>query len=85
MENSFCIYSKNNLISPIAIFKKTKLTIDPLSLGIYAPGPQVSTYRPEFSGRLASELRSGPRARNGELKGSGVLGTEGYNSPFRGA
>ena len=27
---------------------KKKLTIDLLSLGIYAPGPQVSTYRPQI-------------------------------------
>ena len=61
------------------------LTIDPSSLGIFAPGPQLSTYRPQILREFESELRFGFRARNGELKGSGVLGTEGDNSPFRGA
>ena len=32
---------------------------------------------PEFCGKYKSELRSGFWARNEELKGSGVLGTEG--------
>ena len=50
------------------------LTIDLLSLGIYAPRPQTLTYRPKFCGEFESELRSGFRARNGELKGSGVSG-----------
>ena len=40
---------------------------------------------PKFCGEFESELRSGFRAQNGELKGSGVLGSEGDNSPFRGA
>ena len=40
---------------------------------------------PKFCGEFESERRSGFRARNGELKGSDVLGTEGDNSPFRGA
>ena len=30
------------------IKKKFNLTIDLLSLGIYAPGPQVLTYRPQI-------------------------------------
>ena len=40
---------------------------------------------PKLCGEFESELRSGFRARNGELKGSGVSGSEGDNSPFRGA
>ena len=40
---------------------------------------------PKFCGELEYEFRSGFRARNGELKGSGVSGTEGDNSLFRGA
>ena len=47
--------------------------------------PKFRPTDPKFCGELESELRSGFRARNGELKGSGVLGTEGDNSPFRGA
>ena len=40
---------EKNLISPFAIFKKkVNLTIDPLSLGIFAPDPQLSTYRPQI-------------------------------------
>ena len=35
--------------SPFAIFKKKiNLTIDTLSPGIFAPGPQLSTYRPRI-------------------------------------
>ena len=30
--------------------KNVNLTIDLVSLGIYAPGPQVLTYRPRFCG-----------------------------------
>ena len=37
------------MFSPFAVFKKTvNLTIDLLSLGIYAPGPQVLTYRTQI-------------------------------------
>ena len=62
------------------------LTFDLLSLGIYALGPpSFDLPTPNFVGEFESELRSGFRARNGELKGSGVSGTEGDNSPFRGA
>ena len=65
--------------------KNANLTIDLLSLGVYAPGPQVLPTDPKFCGKFESELHSGLRARNRELKGSGVLGSEGDNSPFRGA
>ena len=47
--------------------------------------PMFRLADPKFCGKFESELRSGFRARNGELKGSGVLGMEGDNSPFRGA
>ena len=40
---------------------------------------------PEFHGKFESELRSGFRARNGELKGSCFSGSEGDNSLFRDA
>ena len=40
---------------------------------------------PKFCGKFESELLSGFRARSGMLKGSGVSGSEGDNSPFRGA
>ena len=40
---------------------------------------------PKFCGKFESEHRSGFQVRNGELKGSGVSGSEGDNSPFRGA
>ena len=46
--------------------KNSNLTIDLLSLGIY----DLPT--PNFCGEFESELRSGFRDRNGELKGSGV-------------
>ena len=39
----------------------------------------------KFWGEFESELRSGFWVRNGELKDSGVLGSEGDNTPFRGA
>ena len=45
--------------------------------------PEVCPTDPKFCGGLESELRSGLRARNGELKGSGALGSEVDNSPFR--
>ena len=50
----FCIImtsqEEKKLISPPRKSKKKKinLTIDLLSLGIYAPGPQVLTYRPQI-------------------------------------
>ena len=47
--------------------------------------PKFWTTGPNFGGDFESELRSGFRGRNGELKGSGVSGPEGDNSPFRGA
>ena len=40
--------SKKNPISQPRKSKKSNLTIDLLSLGIYAPGPQVLTYRPQI-------------------------------------
>ena len=43
--------------------------------------PEFCPTDPEFCGEFESELRSGFRVRNVELKGSGVLGY----SPFRGA
>ena len=51
--------------------KNVNLTMDLLSLGIYASGPQVVIYRPPIS-----------RARNGELKGSGDSGSEGDTLRF---
>ena len=39
---------KNNFAIRHFQKKKINLTIDPLSLGIYALGPQVSTYRPQI-------------------------------------
>ena len=68
-----------------AIFKNNNLTIDLLSPVIYAPGPKAFTSDPKFCEKFESELRSGFRVRNGEVKGSGVSGSEGENSPFRGA
>ena len=60
-------------ILPFHIFKKKiNSTIVLLSLGVYAPGPQVLTYRPHILREFESELRPGFLARNGELKGSGV-------------
>ena len=47
--------------------------------------PKFWPTNPKFCGEFEYELRSGFRSRNGELKGSGVSGTEGDNSPFRGA
>ena len=41
------IDKSKKIISPFVIFKK-KLTIDRFSLGIYALGPQVLTYRPQI-------------------------------------
>ena len=71
--------------SLFAIQIKCNLNIDLLSVGSYASGPQVSTYRPKVCGKFESELRLGFRFRNGKLKGSGVSGSEVDNSPFRGA
>ena len=34
--------------------KKITLTIDLLDMGIYAPGPQVSTYRPQIMRRVCA-------------------------------
>ena len=39
---------KKNSFATSKVKKKIKLTIDLLSLGIYAPGPQVLTYRPQI-------------------------------------
>ena len=52
-------------------------------MGVYAPG--VYAPGPRFCGKFESELRSGFRARNGELKESCFSGSEGDtgNSPFR--
>ena len=47
--------------------------------------PKCLPADPKFCGEFESELRSGFRARNGELKGSGVTGMDGDKSPFRGA
>ena len=53
-------------------------------LWVYMPwAPKFSPTDPKFYGEFESELRSGFRARNGALKGSGVSGTDGDNSPFR--
>ena len=45
--------------------------------------PKFRLTDPKFYGEFESELRSGFRARNGELKASGVSGSEGDNSPVR--
>ena len=64
--------------------KKTfNITIDLLSLSIYAQGPKFCPIDPTFCRQFESELRSGFRPRNGELKGSCVLGSKGGNSPFQ--
>ena len=47
--------------------------------------PNVTETLAAGSSSLKSVTGYGFRARNGELKGSGVLGSEGDNSPFRGA
>ena len=70
--------------------KHVNLTIDPLSLGICAPGyvPRAPTFRPtdpKVCGRFESQLRSRFWARNGALKGSRIFRTKGSNFPFRGA
>ena len=44
-------------------------------MGIYTPGPKVLNFK--------FEVGSGFRVRNVELKGSGVFGSEGDNSPFQ--
>ena len=66
-------------------FSKNKfnLTIDPLSLGIYALGPQILTYRPQIlrGARIWTSFRI--PSPNEEIIGSGVSGSEGDNSPFR--
>ena len=64
--------------------KKANLTID-LYLWVYVPQDlRFWPTDPKCRGEFDSELRSGFRAQNGELKGSGALGSEGDNSPFRG-
>ena len=62
---------------------KNSFSHRPFISGYICSGPQVSTYRPKFCGKFESELRSGFRARNAELKGSGVSGSEGDNSLLR--
>ena len=47
--------------------------------------PKFGPTNHEFCGEFESELRSGFRARDGELKCSGVFESEGDNSPLRGA
>ena len=81
--NTHLTSQKQNPISPFAIFKKnnSNLTIDLLSLGVYAPGVKFWPTDPKFCGKFESELK---RARP-DLKHSVVLGSEGDNSPFRGA
>ena len=54
-------------------------------LHIKQPGSKFWPTEPQFFGEIECELCPGFRARNEELKGSGFLGTEGNNSPFRGA
>ena len=73
-------------ISPFTIFKK-KLTIDLLSLGVYAPGHQVLTYRTQTQVMRIVRIWSPSvlRTRIGVLKGFAVWRPEGGNSPFRGA
>ena len=58
-----------------------------ISVGeVYMPRkPKFWPTDPKFCGMFESELRSGFRGRNGELKDSGVSGSEGDNSSFRGA
>ena len=89
--------SSRNKTNPLRMFDKSKnvnfatpnskrdvsLTIDLLSLATHARGPQVLTYRPQFVRGV--RIWTPFRGRNGELKGSGVSGTEGDNSQFRGA
>ena len=48
-------------------------------------GPKFWPTDPKFCGEFESEVRSGFWARNREIKDSGVLGSEGDNSPFRSA
>ena len=79
---TWTVDNAKKIISPPRKSKKNILTIDLLSLDIYAPRPQVLTYRPQILREFESELRSGFRVRNGELKGSGVSGSEGGNSLF---
>ena len=55
-------------------------------LWVYMPrDPKFGPTDPKFCGDFESDLRSGFRSRNGDLKGSGVSGSEGNNSPLRGA
>ena len=68
------ISQKLYFISPPRRSTKNDLTIERLSPGINAPRPRVLTDRPNIL-RFESEVCSGFRARNGELKGSGVLGS----------
>ena len=78
------VTSQKRNISPFAIFKKRS----PLTFYLWVLYPGVPKFwptNPKFSGNFESEVRSGFRARNGELKGSGVAKSEGDNSPFRGA
>ena len=54
-------------------------------LWIYMPrDPEFWPTDPKFYGQFECNLRSGFWAWNGELKGPGVSGSEGENSPFRG-
>ena len=46
--------------------------------------PKFRLTDPKLCGEFEFELRSGFSDRNGELKGSGVSGSEGDNSAFRG-
>ena len=58
--------------------KKSNLTIDLLSLGIYALGPQVLTYRPQIfagSSNLKSVPGSGPGTKSEKVPGSGARQT----------
>ena len=47
-KGSFTIDKKKKINFVIFKKKKKNLTIDPLSLGTYAQGPQVLTYRPQI-------------------------------------
>ena len=80
---------KKNVNFPVRRFPKQKCKFNhwPFISGYnYMPRvPKLGPTDPKFCRELKSEVRSGFQARNGELKGSGVLGSESDNSPFQGA
>ena len=61
---------KKSPISPPRKSKKSNVTIDLLSLGIYAPGTLFLLPDPKFCWQFESALRSRFRSRSGELRGS---------------